>query len=177
MSMSSYLLLHSLFLLSHLSPFHLPLTSSSSTLSSPHLSISLNSLSPMGFSTLCLFMSFTSSSPIGFSLTSSPPQLIASSISYLNSPLPTIPTIGNAALEIFFTPSFYGGLCMKDANFFFLFCSLIRFVDFVVFVIIRIVVFFFFFWIYGFWTFVCSLWWLVFFFSLNFVIEVVCFVL
>jgi hypothetical protein len=38
-----------------------------------------------------------------FSLTSLPPQLIAQSISYLNSPLPTAPTIGDVALEFFFT--------------------------------------------------------------------------
>jgi hypothetical protein len=56
---------------------------------------------------------------MGFSLTSSPPQLIAPSISYLNSPLPTVPTIGDAALDFFFYPlCFYGGLCMKDAIFF-----------------------------------------------------------
>jgi hypothetical protein len=64
---------------------------------------------------------------------------------------------------------------MKDAIFF-LFCSLIRFV---VYVIIRIVVFIFIFFI-GFMSFeplFVILWWLVFFFSLGFVIEVVCFVL
>jgi hypothetical protein len=93
-----------------------------------------------------------------FSLTSSP--LIAPSICYLNSPLPTAPTIGDAALEFFFYPlCFYGGLCMKDAIFF-LFYSLIRFVDFVV------CVFYFYFFIgfMGFEPLFVVLWWLVFFF-------------
>ena len=161
MSMSSYLLFHSFFLsLSHLSPFHLPLTSSSPTLSPPRLSISLNFSSPMGFSTLCLFISLTSSSPMVFSLTSSPPQLIAPSICYLNSPLPIASTIGDAALDFFFYPlCFYGGLCMKDAIFF-LFYSLIRFVDFVV------CVFYFYFFIrfMGCEPLFVVLWWLVFFF-------------
>ena len=60
---------------------------------------------------------------------------------------------------------------------FFLFCSLIRFVDFVVCVIIRIVVFIFFIGFMGSESLFVVLWWLVFFFSLGFVIEVVCFVL
>ena len=87
------------FSLSHLSPIHLPL---SPPLASP--SPSTLHLPYMGFSIICLFISLTSSSPMGFSLTSSPPQLIAPSISYLNSPLPTAPTISDATLEIFFTP-------------------------------------------------------------------------
>uniref|UniRef100_A0A2N9EK49 Uncharacterized protein n=1 Tax=Fagus sylvatica TaxID=28930 RepID=A0A2N9EK49_FAGSY len=40
------------------------------------------------------FFPLASSSPLDLSLTSSSPQLIAPSISYLNSPLPTVPTIG-----------------------------------------------------------------------------------
>ena len=45
--------------------------------------------------------------------------------------------------NFFYPLCFYDGLCMKDAIFFFLFCSLIWFVDFVVCVITRIVVFIF----------------------------------
>ena len=111
--MSSSPLFYSLFLsLSHLSHFHLPLTSSSPTLSPPCLSISLNSSSPIGFSTLCLFIFhgvfpdlFTS--PIDCTL-----NLL---FGYLNSPLPTVPTVGDAALRNFFySLCFYGGLCMKN---------------------------------------------------------------
>jgi hypothetical protein len=89
--------------LSHLfispSPLYLPLSSPPPP---PRLSISLNFSSLMGFSTLCLFISLTSW--MGFSFISSPPQLIAPSISYLNSTLPTAPIIGDTMLEIFFLP-------------------------------------------------------------------------
>ena len=115
--MSSYPLFHSLFL-----------SLSSFTFSSlPHLFISHSlPLSPPlaspSSSTLHLpwvFPPFVSSSPIRFFLTSSSPQLIASLMSYLNSPLPIAPTTGDAALEFSFYPlCFYGGLCMKYAIFF-----------------------------------------------------------
>ena len=111
--MSSYPLFHShsLSLTSHLSPLHLPHT----------LLLAFSSPSPLYLPWIfppCLFISLTSSSPMGFSLTFSSPQLIAPSISYLNSPLPITPTIGDA-LKIFFCPlCLCGGLCMKDANFF-----------------------------------------------------------
>jgi hypothetical protein len=85
-----------------LSPFHLPLSPPPPPLASP---------SPSTLHLPWIFPPFASSSPMGFSLTSLSPQLIASSISYLNSPLPTAPIIGDAALEIFFYPlCFYGGL-------------------------------------------------------------------
>ena len=100
--------------LSHLSPFHLPLTSSSPTLPPPPASSS-----PSTLYLPWVFPPFASSSLIGLSLTSSPSQLIVSLISYLNSPLPTAPTTGDAALKFFFYPlCFYGGLCMKYAIFF-----------------------------------------------------------
>ena len=135
------ILFFTLFLsLSHLSPFHLPFTSSSPT-PPPHLSISLNSSSSMGFSTLCLFIShgifshlFTS--PIDCTLN----LLFKLSITHC-------PNNWWCCAQIFFYPlRFYGGLCMKDAIFF-LFCSLIRFVDFVICVTTRILVFIFIFFI------------------------------
>ena len=74
------------------SPIHLPL---SPPLASP---------SPSTLHLSWVFPLFASSSPMGFFLTSSPPQLIAPSISYLNFPLPIAPTIGDVVLEFFFTP-------------------------------------------------------------------------
>ena len=126
-------------------PLSFSLTSSSPTLSLPRLFIShgffphaSSSPSPLYLSWVfpsplhlpnwplhlpwvflpCLFISLTSSSLMDLSPTSSFPQFIAPSISYLNSPLPTAPTIGDTALNFFFLPlCFYGGLCMKDAIF------------------------------------------------------------
>jgi hypothetical protein len=80
---------------------YLYFTCSLSPLHLPH-SLPLASSSPMGFFPPCLFISLTSSSPMGFFLTFSSPKLIAPSISYLNSPLPTAPTIGDGVLEFFF---------------------------------------------------------------------------
>ena len=101
--------------LSHLSPFHLPLTSSSPTLPPPpsRLFISLNSLSPMGFSTLCLFISYKVF-----------PHLFTSLIDCILNLLFKLSTThwpNNwwCCLRIFFYPlCFYGGLCMKYAIFF-----------------------------------------------------------
>ncbi len=117
-SMSSYHLFHSL--------SHIYFTSSSPT------------LSPLLLHLLYLFISH------GFSpITSSSPQLIALLISYLNSPLPTTPTISDAAFKIFFCPlCFCGVLCMKD-TIFSPFFSLIGFWNFVVYVITWFVVLFF----------------------------------
>ena len=137
--MSCYPLFHSLFLSLSLSSF---------TFSSPphlfishspppsHLFISLNSSSPMGFSTLCLFISYRVF-----------PHLFTSLIDCILNLLFKLSTTHYpnnwwcCAWNVFYPLCFYGGLCMKDAIFFFLFCSLIRFVDFVVCVITRIVVF------------------------------------
>ena len=99
----------SLSLTSHLSSLHLPLslplTSSSSTLSPPRLFISHGFFPHLFISPLDLFISHRFFPPCLFiALTSSSPQLIAPSISYLNSPLPTVPTISNAALNFFFAP-------------------------------------------------------------------------
>jgi hypothetical protein len=99
----------SLSLTSHLSSLHLPLslplTSSSPTLSPPRLFISpIDLFISHEFFSPYLFISLTSSSPMDLSLTSSSPQLIASSISYLNSPLLTALTIGDAVLKFFFCP-------------------------------------------------------------------------
>ena len=113
--MSFYSLFHSLFLSLSLSLSSF--TFSSPTLSPPRLSISLNSSSPMSFSTLYLFISLTSSSPIGFSLTFSPPQLLAPSISYLNSSLPTTPTIGDAR-NFFLPPMLLWWFMYERCNFF-----------------------------------------------------------
>jgi hypothetical protein len=134
--------------LSHISSF----TSSSPTLSPPRLFISLTSSSPMGFSP---FSSYPSPLHLPWVF---PPhlfishgffphlfisQLIAPSISYLNSPLPTTPTIGDAALEFFFLPPVLLWWFVYERCNFFPFCSLIGFVDFVVCVITRFVVFIF----------------------------------
>ena len=119
--MSSYLLFFLSLSLSHLI-FHLFISHSlsPSPLHLPH-SLSLASLSPMGFSPMPLhlphlfiyhgFFPHLFVSPIDlfifhgfFPFTSSSPQLIAPSISYLNFPLPTVLTIGNAAPKFFFTP-------------------------------------------------------------------------
>ena len=104
--MSSYTLFHflslslSLSLTSHLSSLHLPHS----------FLFASSSPSPLHFPWVfpsCLFIShgffpLASSSPMNLSLTSSSPQLIAPSISYLISPLPTTSTIGDVALDFFF---------------------------------------------------------------------------
>jgi hypothetical protein len=139
-------------------PHSFPLASSSPTLS-PHLTTS----SPMGFTPLSLhfphlfishgffshlFISHGFFPPCFFiSLTSSFTELIAFSISYFNSPLPTTPTIGDTMLKFFFfAPVLLWWFVYERCNFF-PFCSLIRFVDFVEFVITRFVVFIFYFFI------------------------------
>ena len=106
----------SLSLTSHLSSLHLPLslplTSSSPTLSPPRLFISLISSSPIGFSPLPLHLPWIFPSPLL--------QLIVPSISYLNSPLPTTPTIGDVAL-VFFAPMLLWWFVYERCNFFLLF--------------------------------------------------------
>ena len=102
-----------------------------------HLFISLNSSSPMGFSTLCLFISYgvfphLFTSPIDCTLN----LLFKLSTTHC-------PTVGDVALEIFFTPYASMVVCIWKMQFFLLFCSLIWFVDFLVCVITRIVVFIF----------------------------------
>ena len=108
---------------SHLSSLHLPLslplTSSSSTLSPPRLFISHGFFPHLFISPIDLFISHRFFPPCLFiSLTSSSPQLIAPSISYLNSPLPTAPTIGDAMLEIFFCPYAPVVVCIWKKQFF-----------------------------------------------------------
>ena len=161
--MLSYPLFHSLSL------SHLPLTSSSPTLSPLHLHLPQLFISYGFFHLLPLHLPHLFISLIDCTIN----LLFKLSTTHY-------PTIGVAALEIFFTPYASMVVCVwKMQFFFFLFCSLIWFVDFVVCVITRFVVFIFIFFIgfVGSEPWIVVLWWLVFFFPFGFLIGVVCFVL
>jgi hypothetical protein len=145
--MSSYPLFHSLSLSLSLSLSHTSFMFSSPTLSP------LASPSPSTLHLPWVFPPFAFSSPMGFSLTSSPPQLIALSISYLNSPLPTTPTIGDVVLEIFLLPMLLWWFVYERCNFFplFLFSYLIDlWILWYVLLLGLQFLFLFFYWIYGF---------------------------
>ena len=121
----------------------------------------------------CPFISLTSSSSISFSLISSSPQLIAPSIFYLNSLLPTTPTIGDA-LEFLFCPLYFcGGFCMKDAKF----SPFVLWLDLWILwyvLLLDLYYLFIFYWICGFWTLGYSFVVVCIFFPISFLIGVVC---